>query len=78
MNSKSRVVTPDHWSFREAGRMLAAIGREGMGITHRRLIVNDVLIAVTALKSGAVLITANANDFSLIEKHTPLRWMLPG
>lgn len=73
-----RMVTPDHGSFREAGRVLTALGREGMGTAHRRFIVNDVLLAVTAAKSGAVLITANSKDFSLIEKHTPVRWMLPG
>jgi predicted nucleic acid-binding protein len=73
-----RVVTPDHGAFREADRVLAALGREGMGTTHRRFIVNDVLLAVTASKSGAILVTANTKDFSLIEKHTPVRWMLPG
>ena len=73
-----RVVTPDHESFREAGRVLAALSRDGIGSTHRRLIVNDVLLAVSATRSGAVLITANSNDFSLIEKHTPVRWMRPG
>ncbi|MGH9582908.1 MAG: type II toxin-antitoxin system VapC family toxin [Bryobacteraceae bacterium] len=72
-----RVVTPDHGSFREAGRILAALGRDGMGTAHRRLIVNDVLIAMTSVKSGSVLVTRNGSDFSLIEKHTPVRWMLP-
>lgn len=72
-----RLITPDHASFREAGRVLATLGRAGVGSVHRRLIVNDVLLAVTAGKSGAVLVTSNANDFSLIEKHTRFRWMLP-
>jgi predicted nucleic acid-binding protein len=48
-----------------------------MGIGHRRLIVNDVLIAVTAERSGMVVVTANASDFSRIENHAPVRWTLP-
>jgi predicted nucleic acid-binding protein len=39
--------------------------------------VNDVLIAVAAARSGVVVVTANAADFSLIEKQTPVRWTLP-
>jgi predicted nucleic acid-binding protein len=73
----ARIVTPDHACFREAGRVLAGLARDGIGTAHRRQIVNDVLIAVTAGRSGLVVITANAADFSLIDKHTPVRWMLP-
>jgi predicted nucleic acid-binding protein len=73
-----RVVTPDYACFREAGHVLAGLGRDGMGVAHRRQIVNDVLIAVTARRAGMVVITANAGDFSLIGKHTPVRWMAPG
>ena len=72
-----RVLTPDHACFREAGRILAGLGRNGMGTAHRRQIVNDVLIAVTAGRSGIVVVTANAADFALIERHTAVRWMLP-
>ena len=71
-----RVLTPDHVAFREAGRVLAGLGRDGIGAAHRRQIVNDLLIAVTAASLGAVVVTANALDFSRIEKHTPVRWML--
>jgi hypothetical protein len=30
-----------------------------------------------ALHYGAVVITGNGRDFARIEKHTPVRWMLP-
>lgn len=44
---------------------------------HRRQVLNDVLIAVTAGRTGMVVVTGNAADFALIEKHMPVRWMLP-
>ena len=73
-----QIVTPDHGCFREAGRVLAGLALGGMGSAHCRKIVNDVLIAVTAARSGVVVVTGNASDFALIGKHTPVRWMLPG
>jgi predicted nucleic acid-binding protein len=72
-----RLVIPDHASFREAGRILAGLGHDGIGTGHRQRIVNDILIAVTASKAGMVVVTANAGDFSLIAKHSRVRWMLP-
>jgi len=72
-----RVITPDHASFVEAGRVLAEFKRDGIGVAHRRQILNDVLIAVTAIRAGAVVVTANANDFLRIEKHTAVRWTQP-
>lgn len=74
----NRVITPDHGSFLEAGRVLAKLGVAGLDITRRRLLGNDIMIAVTAARAGAVVITANAQDFALIEAHTRVRWMLPG
>ena len=75
----NRLITPDHGSFLEAGRVLAELGIAGLDITRRRLSGNDIMIAVTAARAGAVVITANAaQDFALIEAHTRVRWMLPG
>ncbi len=73
----ARIVTPDYGCFRETGDVLAALGRDGIGAAHRRQIVNDVLLAVTAARSGVVVVTANAANFILIAKHTPVRWMRP-
>jgi predicted nucleic acid-binding protein len=73
----NRVVTPTHASFREAGRVLAGLGRDGIGLQHRRQLTNDVLLAVTAAQFGAVVVTANASDFALIEKHVSVGWMPP-
>ncbi len=64
--------------FGKAGRVLAGLRRDGIGKLHCRQILNDVLIVVTAGKTGVVVVTANAADFFLIGKHTPFRWMPPG
>jgi predicted nucleic acid-binding protein len=72
-----RILTPDHICFRDAGEVLAALGRDGIRAAHRRQIVNDVLIAVSAARAGIGVVTSNAADFSRIGKHVPVRWMLP-
>ena len=73
----ARLVTPDHSALLESGRVLAQLGREGIGKAHLRQITNDVIIGVTAARAGVVVVTRNARDFSRIEKHTPVRWMQP-
>ena len=73
-----RVVTPDHADLLEGGRVLAKLGEEGVGLPQRRRMVNDVMIAVSSARAGAIVVTANARDFALIGRHTPVRWMLPG
>jgi predicted nucleic acid-binding protein len=70
----NRILTPDHEAFLEAGRVLAKIGEDGIGAAHRRQLVNDILIAVSATRAGAVVVTANTRDFAQIERHTPIRW----
>ena len=72
-----RVITPDHSGFLEAGIVLARLGAQGEDVIRRRQLVNDILIAVTAARAGAVVITANARDFALIEVYAQVRWMLP-
>lgn len=72
-----RLIAPDHASFIESGRVLAKLAEDGIGIAHRRGMLNDILIAVSSTRHGAIVITANKHDFARIEKHTPLRWTLP-
>jgi predicted nucleic acid-binding protein len=72
-----RIITPDHSSFLEAGMLLARLGAQGVDLVRRRQLVNDILIALTAARAGAVVIASNAQDFSLIEVHAQVRWMLP-
>lgn len=73
-----RVVTPDHGGLLECGRVLAQLGAQGVSLPQRRHMVSDVMIAVSASRAGAIVVTANARDFALIGRHTPVRWMLPG
>lgn len=72
-----RVVTPDDTCYCQTGRVLAALASDGGCHAHRRELVNDVLIGVSAARAGAVVVTYNAGDFSKIGQHTPVRWMLP-
>src|SRR5271166_2841172 len=60
-----RVITPDHSGFLEAGIVLARLGAQGEDVIRRRQLGTDILIAVTAARAGAVVITANARDFAL-------------
>ena len=72
-----RVVSPDHACFLESGRVLAKLGVDGVSLAQRRQMVNDTVIAVSATRAGAIVVTANARDFARIGKHTPLRWIRP-
>lgn len=72
-----RLITPNHEHFREAGSVLARLAADGVGTMHRRLILNDVLIAVSAARTGVVVVTRNASDFERIGEFTPVRWILP-
>ncbi len=72
-----RILTPDLSTFRDAGLVLAKLGEDGIGTQHRRQLVNDVLIAVTAARNGAVVVTANSRDFALIARHSPVLWTPP-
>lgn len=57
--------TRDDWW--EAGRLVREIGdRQNWETAKRREFQNDALIALTARRHGAAVITANAKDFSLL------------
>ena len=56
----------DWW---EAGRLIRTIGdAEAWDTNKRRDFQNDVLIALTARRHGATVITANRLDFELLSK----------
>lgn len=54
----------DWW---EAGRLVRNIGdKEDWDINKRRDFQNDALIALTARRHGATVVTANSSDFELL------------
>jgi len=57
----------DWW---EAGRLIRRIGdAQGWDIKKRRDFQNDALIALTARRHGATVVTANRRDFALLSRH---------
>ena len=55
----------DWW---EAGRLIRTIGdKRGWGINKRRDFQNDALIALTARRHGAAIVTANSLAFELLQ-----------
>ena len=59
-------TTADWW---EAGRVIQEIGdAQGWDTHKRRDFQNDVLIALTARRHGAAVVTANRTDFELLSR----------
>jgi tRNA(fMet)-specific endonuclease VapC len=64
-----RVVAPNEREWDESGKIVARLVRaKGYDIHKTREIHFDVLIALTARKIGAVLITRDAEDFNAIRR----------
>jgi predicted nucleic acid-binding protein len=60
----------DWW---EAGHLIRRIGdAQGWDTRKRRDFQNDALIALTARRHGATLVTANRHDFELLSRHVRL------
>jgi predicted nucleic acid-binding protein len=61
----------DWW---RAGQLIRAIGdAHDWETTKRREFQNDALIALTAVRHGATVVTTNAQDFELLAKAIKLR-----
>jgi predicted nucleic acid-binding protein len=55
----------DWW---EAGKLVRQVGdHEGWEISKRREFQNDALIALTARRHGATVVTSNRNDYRLLK-----------
>jgi len=68
--------TGDDWW--EAGRLVREIGdSQRWEVAKRREFQNDALIALTARRHGAVVVTANAGDFGLLSKRLRIRVIHP-
>ena len=65
---------PNDQDWWEAGRLVREIGdEENWEINKRREFQNDALIALTACRHGATVVTANAGDFSLLSRELGIR-----
>ena len=63
--------TPDDWW--EAGRLVGKVGdAQGWDRHKRQAFQNDALIALTARRHGATIVTANRSDFELLASHLPV------
>jgi predicted nucleic acid-binding protein len=60
----------DWW---EAGRLIRRIGdAQGWDSKKRRDFQNDTLIALTARRHGATVVTANRQDFEILARYVPI------
>ena len=65
-----RIVIPAYRAWKETGRILGTISRqEPAERTRIPRLVNDVLLALSALQIGATLCTLNGEDFRLIARY---------
>ena len=72
------VWEPSAADWWEAGRLVRDVGdREGWETTKRREFQNDALIALTARRHGATVVTANRADFSLLGKRLKIGLLYP-
>jgi predicted nucleic acid-binding protein len=65
-----RIVVPTYRDWKETGRILGTINRqEPSERTRIPRLVNDVLLALSAVQIGATLCTFNGEDFRLIARY---------
>ncbi len=65
---------PNAQDWWEAGKLVRQIGdAEQWEINKRREFQNDALIALTAGRHGATVVTANARDFNLLSRELRIR-----
>lgn len=67
-----RVVAPTHADWAQAGVTQGRIWDEHSALRTKDL-QNDILIACTARRIGAVVVTSNTKDFDLIRPYVPHR-----
>lgn len=66
----------DWW---EAGKLVRNIGdKENWDINKRRDFQNDALIALTARRHGATIVTANSSDFELLRSELGISLLTAG
>ena len=65
-----RVVTPDAGTWERAGELLGRIRQDEPHLRSKiPTLWNDLLIALSARQIGAIVVTQNARDFTLIRRY---------
>ena len=68
----SRLLTPDHQVWIEAGVIAGTLARaQNFQRDQRKECLNDALISLTAAKAGLPVLTANRDEFDLIQQLAP-------
>jgi predicted nucleic acid-binding protein len=66
----SRIITPTFDDWIEASKIMSSIAeKERSWRSKLPALLNDILIALSARRIGAMLLTYNRDDFLLIRKH---------
>ena len=69
MSRNFRIIAPNEREWEESGKIVGRLARaKGYDIHKTREIHFDVLIALTARKIGAYLITCDADDFTAVRE----------
>lgn len=72
-----RIIVPTASDYQEGGRLLRRLQEEkGYDLSKAYSLVNDVLIALSARRIGAIVITQNAKDFEAIRELCPFSLMV--
>ena len=67
---RERVIVPSFDAWLQGGRVLASLAaQEGVELARAGSLVNDVLIATTCREHGVRLLTDDARDFTMIQRH---------
>jgi predicted nucleic acid-binding protein len=70
----TQIWEPTAADWWEAGKLVRDLGdQHGWDIHKRRGFQNDALLALTARREGALLVTSNGFDFRLMERRLSLR-----
>lgn len=75
----ARIVwEPSAADWWEAGKLVREVGdRQGWEVNKRREFQNDALIALTARRYGATVVTTNASDFTLLKSRLKISVLYP-
>ena len=69
-SSMGRLIIPDETDWQKTGKVIAQLGKKyGFEKMFLSRITNDILIATTVRKIGALVVTNNKKDFLKIQEY---------